>query len=100
MLKIITYYWVNAAAPPGFRLGGNILGGRPSRGSGGRSPQDAGEFSKILKGFLRKLQYKCIILAYFSKKVHEPCVNISQIWTENTIVWETFEKILKMSIRK
>ena len=37
--------------------GGNILGGRPSRGSGGGAPPpDAGEFSKMLKNFLRKLQ--------------------------------------------
>ena len=42
------------AAPPGFRFGGgNMLGGRPGRGSGGgRSPPDAGKFSK---NFLKKI---------------------------------------------
>ena len=40
------------AAPPGR---GNILGGRPRRGSGGLSPPDAVEFSKNFKKFLKKI---------------------------------------------
>ena len=32
-----------------FSGGGNILGARPRGGSGGRSPPDAGEFSKFAK---------------------------------------------------
>ena len=39
------------------------------------------------------------MLAYFSKKVNEPCVNFSHVWTKNTIVWETFEKILKIFLK-
>ena len=35
--------------------GGNILGGRPSRGSGGRSTPDAGKFPKICKKILKKI---------------------------------------------
>ena len=45
----------HSAAPPGFRFGGNTLGGRPHGWSGGRSPQDAGEISKIFKKFLKRI---------------------------------------------
>ena len=63
-----------SAAPPGFRFGGgNILVGRPGRGSGGRNPPDEGKFSKICKkNFLRKLHGT--ILAIFSKKVTNPAL--------------------------
>ena len=46
------------AEPPGFRFGGgDILGvGLVGRPGGGAPPPDAGEFSKILKNFFRKLQ--------------------------------------------
>ena len=79
--------------------GGDILGGRPSRGSGGRSPPEVGEFSKILKNSQENYN-KCTVLAYFSKKVNEPCVNFSHVWTKIIIVWETIEKILKIFVRK
>ena len=36
------------------------------------------------------------IFSILSKNVKEPCFNISDGWTKNTIVWETFEKILKI----
>ena len=37
------------------RFGGNVLGGRPRRGSGGLGPPDAGEFSKFFKKFRKKI---------------------------------------------
>ena len=46
-----------------------VIGRRP----GGRSPPDAGEFSKILKNFIRKLQ-KFTILAYFPKMLTNPAL--------------------------
>ena len=46
-----------SAAPPGFLFFlGNSLGARPNRGSGGRSPSGAWEFSKICKSFLKKIE--------------------------------------------
>ena len=50
-------------------------------------PPDAGEFSKICKEILRKLQ-KGIILSYFSKL----CVKFLRVWTKNTIAWEIFDE--------
>ena len=89
-----------AAARPGFRFGGgNILGGRPGRGSGGRSPLDAEKFSKIRKKTLKKFTINAQFQLFF-KKVNEFCVTFSRIWTKNTIVRETFEKILKVSLWK
>ena len=79
--------------------GGNILGGRPSRGSGGGAPRTPENFLKFGKNFLRKLQYMHNF-SYLSTKFNELCVKFSHIWTKNTIVWETFEKILKVSLRK
>ena len=39
-----------AAAPPGFRFGGgNILGGRPRRGSGGGDPRTPANLLKFQK---------------------------------------------------
>ena len=47
--SVICYNY--AAAPPGFQFGGNILGGRPRRGSGGgappRTPEKFENFQKI-----------------------------------------------------
>ena len=55
--------------------GGNILGGRPSRGSGGLRPRTPENFRKFAKkNFLRKLQ-ETHTFSYFSKKVNEPCIN-------------------------
>ena len=45
----------SGAARISVRGEGNILGGRPGRGSGGRSPPDAGKFSKICKKILKKI---------------------------------------------
>ena len=36
-----------AAAPPGFRFGGNILGGRPRRGSGGGAARTPEKFENL-----------------------------------------------------
>ena len=55
----IVRYLRNTAAPPRYRFEGNTLGGRLSMVLG-RSPPDAGEFSKICKRFLKKIA-KCII---------------------------------------
>ena len=98
-MKVIFETCKPTAAPPGFRFGGNILGGQTNRGYGGLRPPDTGEFSKILTNFLSKLQ-KFTIFAYFPTQVNERCVNFSHVWTKNTIVWETFEKVLKIFIRK
>ena len=37
---------------------------------------------------------------FFQKKVNEQCVNFSHVWRKNIIVWETFEQILKIFLRK
>ena len=55
------------AAPTGFRFWGNILGVGLVGGPGADPPPpDAGEFSKIFKKFIKKIE-KYIILAYVSK---------------------------------
>ena len=82
-LGMFKYLNTHAAAPPGFRFGGNTVGGRPPGGPR-RSPADAGEFSKIFKNFLKKIA-KMHYFSIFFKIIHKPCVNFSCVWTKNTI---------------
>ena len=49
------------------RGGGSRQGVRPRRGTGGRSPADGGEFSKICKKIPEENCKKCCIFAYFAK---------------------------------
>ena len=51
LIVIHTY----AAAQPGFRFGGNILGGRPGRGSGGGAPRTPENFRKFAKKIIKKI---------------------------------------------
>ena len=78
-----------------FGFGGNILVGRPCRVSGGRRPTDAREFSKI---FVRKLQ-KFTFYPMFQKRLTKPAL-LFLTFGQNTIVWETIEKVLKVFTKK
>ena len=69
---------------------GNILGGRPRRGSGGGAPRTPENFQKISQENFKKW----IILGDFSKKLINPELNFRDL-DENPIVWEIFEKIFK-----
>ena len=101
-LENFTWDRMQSVEYAGKNFGGQGFG-RPRRGCGGRSPPDAGEFSKICKKiFLKKLQ-KCIILAYFSKKFKKPCLTFSRIWKKITNSWEfliNFRKFSKKLFRK
>ena len=85
--------YICSAAPPGFRFGGNILGGRHRRGSGGRSPPDARKFWKFPKNFSRKLQ-KTIF-----QKNKEPCVKFSRFERKNQLCGEFLRKLSKISLK-
>ena len=77
---------------------GNILGGRPRRGSGGRSPPDARKFWKFPKNFSRKLQKTDYFRRFFKKL--KTLREIFALWTKNYILWEIFEKIFKNFFEK
>ena len=88
---------IHSAAPPGFRFGGgDILGGRPSRGSGGAEPPDAGEFSKICKRFLKKMQ-KIHYFGIFFEKFNKPCINFSRVWTKT--LWKCWKFLMKIQLK-
>ena len=72
---------------------GNILGGRPSRGSGGLSPRDARNFWKFPKNFSRKLQKIDYFMRFF-KKLKKFALNFRAFWRK-TIGLEIFEKVFK-----
>ena len=66
--------------------------GRPSRGSGGLSPPDAGEFSNIFEKFLKKIP-KSSIFAYFAKKFQNPALIFRAFGRETQLVGEILRKI-------
>ena len=92
---IVMHYAIHNRGDTGISVRGNILGGggRPSR-------KVVGEFSKIAKDFLRKLQ-KFIILVYFSKIFKNPAW-IFRAFERNTQIvgkiWEDFERFDESSI--
>ena len=74
----------------GFKEGGPV-----SLGVRGRSPPDAGEFSKISKKFPKKVE-KMLYYRLFSKDITKLRVKFSRLWTNNTIRWGNIERILKI----
>ena len=60
-------YIMHAAAPPGFRFGGNTLGGRRLRGPGADHPLMPENFQKFAKKFIEKIA-KMHHFSLFSKK--------------------------------
>ena len=75
-----------------FFRGGNILGGRPRGGSGGRSPPDAGEFSKFFKKFLKKIAKNALFWPIFNQ-ILKTLRYFLRIWTNNTNCWEILRQI-------
>ena len=75
--------------------GGDILGGRPRRGSRGRAPSDARKFGKFPKNFLRKLQ-KMDYFRRFFKKIKKPCVKISRLGRKTQLFVKFLRKFSKL----
>ena len=61
-------------------------------GGGGLSPPDTAEFSKIFKGFLKKIAKNALFWHIF-QKINKPCVNFFRVWTKKQIVGK-FSQIL------
>ena len=61
-----------SAAPPGFRFGGNTLGGRPRRGSGGQI------FSKFFKNFLKEIAKNALFYHISQQNLSNPAVMFRQ----------------------
>ena len=86
------FFQCQAVAFAGRKFGGGVQG----RGSGGQSPPDAGEFSKICKKFPKKVATYAVFSPILQKNISKPCVTFSLVWTKNTVGWGNFEKILKI----
>ena len=56
------------------------------------------KFSKVFENFLRKLQ-KNIMLAYFSKKFKNPCVNFLRVLTKTQFIGNFEKNFLKISLK-
>ena len=69
--------------------------GRGSGIVGGRSPPNAGEFSKICKKIHEENCQKCCIFAYFVKKFQKHAVNFRAFERKNNY-FGIFEKTLKI----
>ena len=78
--------------------GGNILGGRPRRGSGGRRPPDARKVWKFQKNFPRKLQ-KMDYFRRFFKKIKKPCVKFSRIGRKTQLCGKFLREFSKISLK-
>ena len=57
-------------------------------------PPGAGEFSKILKRFLKKIA-KIHYFSMFSRQFNKPCADFSRVWTKNNKLLGNFEKIFE-----
>ena len=82
-----------------FGSGGNILGGRPRRGSGGGAePRGRQKISKISKKFLKKIA-KMDYFRRFFQKIKNPRVKFSRFGRKTQLLG-IFEKIFKSFLRK
>ena len=87
-------------APPGFRFGGgDILGGRPRRGSGGGAPRTPENFENF-QTISQENCKKWIILGDFSKKLKNPCVKFSRFGRKTQLCGEFLRKFSKISLKK
>ena len=94
------YYIISGAAR--FRFGGDILGGRTRRGSGGGAPGRQ-KILKISKKFLKKIAKKWIILGDFSKKLKKHALNFRALDEKPNCVgnvWENFQRFLWKNHKK
>ena len=56
----------------------------------GRKPQTIGKFLEGFKKFIERIAKKYIILAYVSKRLNNPCVTFSRVWTKTPNCWHIF----------
>ena len=91
-MRVIINLLLVAAAPPGIRFGGNILGGP------GAEPPGRQKILKISKKFLKKIA-KMGYFRRFFKKIKNPALNFRALDKKHKCMG-IFEKIFKDVFRK